>query len=52
MHQIFLLCKPSIPYFHEIDPDSVFSGFGAIGGYGFKTAKNEFGPLLLFKSAV
>ena len=52
MHQIFLLCKPSMPCFHEMDLDSVFSGFGVIGGYGSKTEKNEFGPLLLFKSAV
>ena len=37
--QIFLLCKPSVSCFHEMDPDSLFSGFGAIGGYGPKTEK-------------
>ena len=30
MDQIFLLCKPSVPCFHEMDPDSLFSSFGAI----------------------
>ena len=39
--QIFLPCKPSVPCFHEIDPDSLFSGFGAIGGYGPKTEKKK-----------
>ena len=37
--QIFLPCKPSVPCFHEMDPDSLFSGFGAIGGYDPKTEK-------------
>ena len=31
--QIFFRCKPSVPCLHEMDPDSLFSGFGAIGGY-------------------
>ena len=50
--QIFLPCKPSVPCLHEIDPDSLFSGFGAIGAYGPKTEKkkNESGPFLLFKA--
>ena len=26
--QIFLPCKPSVPCFHEMDPDSLFSGLG------------------------
>ena len=30
MDQIFLLRKPSVPCFHEMDPDSLFSSFGAI----------------------
>ena len=30
MDQIFLPCKPSVPCLHEMDPDSLFSGFGAI----------------------
>ena len=34
-----LPCKPSVPCFHEMDPDSLFSGFGATGGYGPKTEK-------------
>ena len=34
--QIFLSCKPSVPCFHEMDPDMLFSGFG---GYGPKTEK-------------
>ena len=29
----------SISCFHEMDPNSLFSGFGAIGGYGPKTEK-------------
>ena len=29
--QIFLPSKPSVPCLHEIDPDSLFSGFGGIG---------------------
>ena len=37
--QIFLPCKPSVPCFYEMGPDSLFSGFGAIGGYGPKTEK-------------
>ena len=37
--QIFLPCKPSVPCLHEMDPDSLFSGFGAIGAYGPKTEK-------------
>ena len=49
--QIFLPCKPSVPCLHEMDPDSLFSGFGAIGAYGPKTEKkNESGPFLLFKA--
>ena len=39
--QIFFPCKPSVPCFHEMDPDSLFSGFGAIGGYGPKTEKKK-----------
>ena len=39
MNQIFLPCKPSVPCLHEMDPDSLFSGFGAIGAYGPKTEK-------------
>ena len=36
-----------------MDPNSLFSGFGAIGGYGPKTEKkNESGPLSLLESAV
>ena len=27
--QVFLPCKPSVPCLHEMDPDSLFSGFGA-----------------------
>ena len=51
--QIFLPCKPSVPCFHEMDPDSLFSGFGAIGGYDPKAEKkDESGPLLQFESAV
>ena len=34
-----LPCKPSVPCFHEMDPDSLFSRFGATGGYGPKTEK-------------
>ena len=37
--QIFLPCKPSVLCLHEMDPDSLFSGFGAIGAYGPKTEK-------------
>ena len=34
-----------------MDPDSLFSGFGAIGAYGPKTEKkNESRPFLLFKA--
>ena len=43
------------PYhvFMKMDPNSLFSGFGAIGGYGPKTEKkNESGPLSLLESAV
>ena len=39
--QIFLPCKPSVPCFYEMGPDSLFSGFGAIGGYGPKTEKKR-----------
>ena len=37
--QIFLPCKPSVPCLHEMDPDSLFSGFGTIGAHGPKTEK-------------
>ena len=54
--QIFLPCKPSASCFHEMDPDLLFSGLAAIGGYGPQPPppkkKNESGPLLLFESAV
>ena len=39
--QIFLPCKPSVPCFHEMDPDLLFSGLGAIGGYGPKTPQKR-----------
>ena len=42
--QIFLLCKASVSCFHEMDPNSLFSGFGAIGGYGPKTEKKKTSP--------
>ena len=29
-NKIFLPCKPYVPCFHEMDPDSLFSGFGTI----------------------
>ena len=38
--QIFLPRKPSLRCFHGMDPDSLFSGFGAISGYGPQTEKN------------
>ena len=41
MDHIFLPCKPSVPCFHEMDPNSIFSGFEAIGGYGPKTEKKR-----------
>ena len=31
----------SVPCFYEVGPDSLFSGFGAIGGYGPKTEKKR-----------
>ena len=31
----------SVPCFYEMGPDSLFSGFGAIGGYGPKTEKKR-----------
>ena len=37
----FVSRKPSVPYFHEMDPDSLFSGLGAKGGYGPKTEKKK-----------
>ena len=39
--QIFLPCKPSVPCFHEMDPDLLFSGLAAIGGYGPKTPQKR-----------
>ena len=41
MDQIFLPCKPSVPCLHEMDLDSLFSGFGAIGAYGPKPKKKK-----------
>ena len=39
--QIFLSCKPFVPWFSETYPDSLFSSFGAIGGYGPKIEKKR-----------
>ena len=43
-NKIFLPCKPYVPCVHEMDPDSLFSGLGAIGGYGSKTEKKKTNP--------
>ena len=39
--QIILPSKPSVRCFHEMDPDLLFSGLGAIGGYGPKTPQKR-----------
>ena len=41
--QIFLPCKPSVPCLHEMDPDSLFSGFGTIGKTEKKTSPDPLG---------
>ena len=46
----FVPRKPSVPYFHEMDPDSLFSGLGAKGGYGPKTEKKKSGPFCCSKA--
>ena len=40
-NKIFLPRKPYVPCVHEMDLDSLFSGFGAIGGYDPKTEKKK-----------
>ena len=52
MDQIFLPCKPSVPCFHEMDPDSLFSGFGTIGGYGPKPGKTSPDPFCCCSKAL
>ena len=48
--QIFLPCKPSVPCFHEMDPDLLFSVLGAIGVYGPKPPKTSPDPFCCSKA--
>ena len=53
--QIFLPRKLFVPCFYEMDPDSIFSVFLAIGrtmAPKSKKKKKQSGPHLLFESAV
>ena len=40
-NKLFFPCKPYVPCVREMNPDSLFSGFGAIAAYGPKTEKKK-----------